>query len=197
MGETLVDLLRHGEPVGGKKYRGYSVDDPLSETGWSQMWQAVADKSDWDCIVSSPMLRCRAFAEQLSDKIKKPFFVENDLEEVGFGVWEGRTTAQVKTENEAEFYAFHLDPVNNRPLHAEDLDVFFDRVVTAYQKVLEEYEGKHCLIVAHAGTIRAIMAYLLDAPVSSMYRIRVNNAGLTRIRYDIRGPVLEFHQADL
>jgi len=30
---TTIDLLRHGEPVGGKRYRG-QIDDPLSEKGW-------------------------------------------------------------------------------------------------------------------------------------------------------------------
>jgi len=30
---TTIDLLRHGEPVGGRMLRG-STDHPLSETGW-------------------------------------------------------------------------------------------------------------------------------------------------------------------
>lgn len=197
MAETIIDLLRHGEPEGGKKYRGYSVDDPLSEKGWSQMWDAVGDFDSWDCIVCSPMMRCKAFAEQLSQKLNIPFFIENDLEEVGFGDWEGKTSDQVQKDNQAEFYAFYLDPVHNRPNNAEDLDVFSDRVVTAYQRVLEDYESKHCLVISHAGVIRAIMAYVLDAPVSSMYRIKVNNAGFTRIRYDFKGAMLEFHQASL
>ena len=197
MSETIIDLIRHGEPEGGKKYRGYSVDDPLSEKGWSQMWDAIEGCKDWDCIVTSPMLRCREFAEKLSQKLNIPFFVENDLEEVGFGDWEGKSAEQIKSENQAEYYAFFLDPVHNRPNNSEDLDVFSDRVVSAYKLVLEEYEGKHCLVVTHAGVIRAIMAYALDAPVSSMYRIKVNNAGLTRMRYDFKGVMLEFHQASL
>ena len=197
MSETIIDLLRHGEAEGGRKYRGYSVDDPLSEKGLSQMWDAVENYNAWDCIVSSPMLRCRTFAEQLSQKLNIPFFVENDLEEVGFGEWEGKSPSQVQEENQAEYYAFYLDPVHNRPKNAEDLDVFSDRVSTAYQKIIGDYEGKHCLVISHAGVIRAIMAYVLDAPVSSMYRIKVNNAGITRIRYDFKGPTLEFHQATL
>ena len=39
---TTIDLIRHGEPVGGRKYRG-QIDDPLSDKGWTQMRQAVAD----------------------------------------------------------------------------------------------------------------------------------------------------------
>jgi probable phosphoglycerate mutase len=197
MAETIIDFIRHGEPVGGKKYRGYSVDDPLSEIGWDQMWAAVGDYDKWDCIVSSPMKRCKDFSEKLSQKLNIPFFIENDLEEVGFGDWEGKSSDQVKAENQAEYYAFFLDPVHNRPNNAEDLDVFSDRVVSAYQSIIEDYEGRHSLVVTHAGVIRAIMAYVLDAPVSSMYRFNVKNAGITRVRYDFKGAMLDFHQASL
>ena len=38
--ETIIDLLRHGEPVGGRLLRG-SQDDPLTEEGWSQMRASV------------------------------------------------------------------------------------------------------------------------------------------------------------
>jgi alpha-ribazole phosphatase/probable phosphoglycerate mutase len=38
---TTLDLLRHGESVGGRKYRG-QTDDPLSEKGWAQMRDVVA-----------------------------------------------------------------------------------------------------------------------------------------------------------
>ena len=44
---TTIDLIRHGEPVGGKKFRG-STDDPLSELGWQQMTAAVASTTEWE-----------------------------------------------------------------------------------------------------------------------------------------------------
>ncbi len=49
---TQIDVIRHGEPVGGRRYRGHGVDDPLSEKGWQQMWKAVADRSDWQHIAA-------------------------------------------------------------------------------------------------------------------------------------------------
>ncbi|VAW96459.1 Alpha-ribazole-5'-phosphate phosphatase [hydrothermal vent metagenome] len=30
MSNTVADLIRHGEPVGGRAIRGYSIDDPLN-----------------------------------------------------------------------------------------------------------------------------------------------------------------------
>ena len=63
MKETLIDFIRHGEPEGGRRYRGNAVDDALSEKGWQQMWGAVGDRPPWQQIISSPMRRCSAFAE--------------------------------------------------------------------------------------------------------------------------------------
>ena len=38
--ETIIDLIRHGEPVGGQRLRG-AQDDPLSALGWQQMRESV------------------------------------------------------------------------------------------------------------------------------------------------------------
>ena len=39
---TTFDLLRHGEPVGGRMLRG-RTDHPLSERGWQQVTEAVTE----------------------------------------------------------------------------------------------------------------------------------------------------------
>lgn len=192
MQETVIDLIRHGEPVGGRKFRGYTVDDPLSEKGWQQMRNAVNEYQKWDGIVSSPLLRCKAFAEYLAEKNKIPLSIVLDFEEVGFGDWEGKTPQEVIASNVDEYNAFYGDPVNARPKNAEDLDAFIDRVVESYYQVLDEYQGKSCLIVAHAGVIRAIVAHVLCATPLGMYRINIKNAGIVRIKYGRSAPKLEF-----
>jgi alpha-ribazole phosphatase/probable phosphoglycerate mutase len=62
---TTVDLLRHGEPAGGPRFRG-TTDDPLSELGWQQMRATVGTQLPWEVVVSSPLRRCAAFAEWLA-----------------------------------------------------------------------------------------------------------------------------------
>ena len=82
--ETRIDLLRHGEPVGGRRYRG-QVDDALSERGWEQMWNAVGTDPEWQQIVSSPLQRCSAFAASLAESLALPVHLEPRFMEVGFG----------------------------------------------------------------------------------------------------------------
>lgn len=195
--ETLIDLIRHGEPKGGRAFRGHNIDDPLSEKGWQQMWDAVGEESPWDVIVTSPLERCLAFAESLMDIYDIPCHTDENLKEVGFGTWEGRTPDEVKADNEKEYLDFYLDPVNCRPKGAEDLDAFIKRVNKAYTNAIEKHQGKHILIVAHAGVNRAIIANALHAAPIGLYRIKVNNAGISRIKHDHLGNHLLYHNVQL
>ena len=48
---------------------------------------------------------------------------------------------------------------------------------------MKSHSGKHILIVAHAGVIRAAITYAIGAPAESMYNINIVNGGISRIRY--------------
>lgn len=177
---TQIDLLRHGEPEGGSKYRGQS-DDPLSEVGWAQMRRAVGGATEWDLVVSSPLRRCLAFAQELAEQRGYPLHVDADFKEVGFGAWEGCSKAEIKARSPETVARFYADPVQNRPEGAEPLTAFRDRVRSAWEGVLECHHGKRVLVVAHAGVIRMVLGIVLQAPLESAYRIHVPYAGMTRI----------------
>ena len=189
--DTIIDLIRHGEPEGGRAFRGHNIDDPLSEKGWQQMWDAVGEDAPWDQIVTSPLERCQAFAEALMDVYKIPCSTQDDFKEVGFGSWEGRTPDEIKADNLKEYDAFYQDPVNARPPGAEDLNAFIQRVTNAFNNTVEKYAGKHILIVAHAGVNRAIIANALHAAPIGLY------AGLSRIKHDHLGNHLLYHNVQL
>jgi alpha-ribazole phosphatase len=181
--ETVIDLLRHGEPVGGNRYRGQQ-DDALSERGWQQMWTALEGRSGWQQIVTSPLKRCHAFASALAEQHGIPLQCEARLAEVGFGVWEGKTRAELEQLDPGQVARFLADPVVHRPPGAEPLDAFVNRVNDAFNCMIEQYAGQSLLVVAHAGVIRAIIAGVLSMPPAAMYRIQVANAGITRLRTD-------------
>jgi alpha-ribazole phosphatase/probable phosphoglycerate mutase len=181
--ETRIDLLRHGEPVGGGRFRG-QLDDALSEKGWEQMWTAVGDTADWQQIVTSPLLRCCEFADSLAERYQLPVHREPRFREVGFGEWEGKTRAELEQIMTGQVARFYRDPVNHRPIGAEPLEAFGARVQAGFVELLERFAGQSVLVVAHAGVIRVIMAHALDIPLASMYRIHVANAGISRIHTD-------------
>lgn len=197
---TLIDLLRHGEPVGGNRYRG-QTDDPLSEKGWAQMRDAVGDRRPWDVILSSPLSRCRAFAEELAARHGLPLAFDERLMEIGFGAWEGRTAEDLMRDDVGVLTRFWNDPLNNTPPGAESLACFRDRVGAAWQDMLARHRGRHVLVVCHAGVIRLCVARALEMPLDRLFRIHVPNAGLTRVRVDMNGtdtfPRLVFHAGRL
>ncbi len=182
-GDTRLDLLRHGEPVGGSRYRG-QVDDPLSELGWAQMRSAVQELSGWQQVVTSPLSRCHKFAQEVSTQRGIPVTVEPRFAEVGFGDWEGFSRAELEADDPDQVRLFYEDPVRHRPNGAEPLDDFIGRVAAGLETVLEQHAGQSVLVVAHAGVIRAIMATVLDMSPVAIYRIHVANAGITRLRTD-------------
>jgi len=180
---TTLDFLRHGEPVGGKKYRG-QTDDPLSEKGWAQMRAATAGESTWAAIVSSPLSRCRAFADSLAETLAVPVQLDARLAEVGFGAWEGQTAEQLKQRDPDCIFNFKRDPVGNRPEGAEPLADFYARVAAAYEDMQQRHAGQQLLVVAHAGVIRMAICHALGLPPEQAYRINVGSAGMARIRIE-------------
>jgi len=182
--ETIIDFIRHGEPEGGNRFRGNSIDDVLSERGWAQMRSVVGDVCPWTQIVSSPLVRCHAFASELSQQHAVPLVVDDRLKEVGFGDWEGFTRAEIQARDLSGYQAFYADPVRDRPPGAEPLDVFFTRVSGALKTIVTDFAGQHVVVVAHAGVIRAVMAHVLDIPAVAAYRIQVVNAGLSRVCHE-------------
>ena len=190
---TLIDLIRHGEPAGGKRYRG-QIDDPLSDLGWRQMWTAVGESASWQQIVTSQLSRCQAFAMALGERHGLPVATDARLMEVGFGAWEGRTAAQLRAEDPTQLARFYQDPVYARPAGAEPLDAFCARVVAAFDALVDAYAGQQLLVITHAGVIRALIAHVLGAPLPALYRIDVDYAAMTRIRLGTeRPPTLVAH----
>ncbi len=112
---TLLDFLRHGEPVGGSRYRGNGIDDPLSEEGWQQVRDTTSAIEGLQAIVSSPMRRCREFAQWLAGERGLPLEIHDDLREVGFGAWEGLTRSELRTGPSSGVRRFLSGPGQQSP----------------------------------------------------------------------------------
>ena len=187
---TQIDVIRHGEPVGGRRYRGHGVNDPLTEKGWQQMWGAVADCSNWQHIASSPLSRCLDFAQQLSKKLKIGYSVDDRFKEIGFGTWEGLTPDEIIANDIDALKRFYKDPIRNRPEGAEPLESFSSRVWDAYEDISRKHVNEKVLIVGHAGVVRAITANILGMDLNHVYsNLKIEYGGIvTSIIDDAQEP---------
>jgi probable phosphoglycerate mutase len=189
--KQIIDLIRHGKPLGGAKYRGHGIDDPLSEKGWKQMWQGVGNEQ-WELIISSPLLRCADFAKQLATKQTIPVIIRDNLKEIGFGEWEGKSSAELRAERTEEFKAFYADPVQNTPPKAEKVSDFFYRIGLEYQDILQQHPNQKILIVGHSGVIRALISHSIGLPMDKMYRLYIQNGEVSRLLVEQQQGILSF-----
>ena len=133
------------------------------------MRAAVPENPRWQHIVTSPLKRCHEFAQELAADLQIPCSIEDNLKEIGFGSWEGKTPEEITAEDSEALNHFYRDPVNNRPQGAEPLDTFSQRVWQSYLDVVKNHQDKHILIVAHAGVARAITANILKMSLDDVY----------------------------
>ena len=189
---TIVDLLRHGEPQGGRRFRG-QTDDPLSDVGWRQMWEAVGDKVPWEYVISSPLQRCSAFAHDLADKHRLSYSLEPGFKEIRFGVWEGLTPEVIQLNDGANYRRYRDNPESYMPAGAESMAEFVARVGNAWDSLLSAQQGRHVLLVCHAGVIRAVMCKVLGIKPKNLFRVQIDYASLVRFKIvDAQPPTLVF-----
>lgn len=197
--ETIIDLIRHGEPVGGHKLRG-SLDDPLSELGWSQMQKSVEHAQSWQTIVTSPLSRCHDFAKQLSLNLQLPLTIQPEFQEINFGCWEGMTIKELMQKDPKALRNYWENPDQYAPEGSEQMDDFLNRIHQAWTALIDHQKGKHSLLVCHGGVIRAIIMHVLGMPKVHLWNLDVPYAYTSRIVYhhfEDGGSTaqLKFHQA--
>lgn len=177
-GVVHIDLLRHGETVGGTRFRG-SLDDPLTDEGIRQMECAVANAGPWDEIVTSPLSRCAAFAESLALKLRVPLAIDERLREIHFGDWEGRSYAELMATAPLALTRFLGDPLRHPPPGAESVEAFRERTLDALRDRLTPHNlGRRLLLVTHGGVIRVMLCHARRWPLARLLEIDVPHASL-------------------
>ncbi len=156
------------------------------------MRNAVGDGGDWEAIISSPLIRCAAFARDLAERLVCPLAIAPGFTEISFGVWEGRSVAEVHAADPQALGQFWRDPVAHPIPGGEPVADFDRRISAAWTTLLDQYHGRHVLLVAHGGTIRMVLRQLLEIPLQRIWRIEAPFASLTRIRVH-RDPGSEPH----
>jgi len=181
--KTTFIFLRHGEPVGGKIFRG-SNDDPLTELGWQQLKKSVKYLS-YDEIISSPLKRCLEFAEDLHVDLNLPLHIKNDLQEIHLGDWEGLSATQVDILDSKALGAFWDDPHANTPPNGESFTDFEQRILSVWTCLKEDYlstkQSKTLLVVCHAGVMMVLLKELLKIPMQNILCLKLNYASKVRV----------------
>ena len=157
-----IDLLRHGETTLSHTLRGH-LDDDLTEQGWLQMQstiqQYITTPMDWDVIISSPLRRCRRFAEHLADQLGLPMRVNEHIKEMYFGDWEGISTQAIYEAEPEQLANFWQFPTQYHAPNGESLTQFQQRIFIGFEQIytqIQAQNGQKALVITHGGVIKLL-----------------------------------------
>lgn len=185
-----LDLLRHGETELGGGFRG-SLDDQLTPAGWQQLRQAMRGQGGWNAIISSPLRRCADFAFELARERHLPLVLEEKLQELHFGEWEGRHAAELMEECAEDLGRFWTTPYGFTPPGGEPMDLFEQRVMAAIDALYQRRAGEHVLLVTHGGVMRLLAARARGLPRDQLLQVEVGHAQRLRLQRDANGVLHE------
>jgi alpha-ribazole phosphatase len=185
-----LDLLRHGETELGGGLRG-SLDDALTEKGWTQMRDAVIAGGPWDRLISSPLQRCARFAAELGDKLHIPVHLDKDLQELHFGAWEGQSAAALMETDAEALGLFWADPYGFTPPQGEPVSDFSVRVLAAVARLHQAYAGERVLLISHGGVMRLLLAQARGLPREQLLNVEVGHGALFGLTVEADGLLKE------
>ena len=199
MTATTITLVRHGKVDGPAALYG-RTDIALSAVGRSDLTRALNSlhtQTPITHIISSPRLRCAQVAQEFSTLNTIPLHIEDNLQEMDFGVWDGIPFDQLGDEWK-NIEAFWESPHSMQPPGGESLNDFAARIIHTWELLIRNNQPEHILVVCHGGVIRIIIAHLLqlDWRNAALFKqLQIDYASHTRIEigsYDHALPVIKW-----
>lgn len=155
-----IHFIRHGEIAETRNGAYIGVTDPsLSEEGRRELTE-LDKKYRYPyapVLFSSPLKRCLETCEIIYPE-SKPIIVD-ELSEINFGLWEGKTAEELKTD--ADFNKWLSGDSSVKPPQGESSADFTRRVCLMFQKIVDGLVSTghtEAVIVTHGGVIMTLMA---------------------------------------
>jgi probable phosphomutase (TIGR03848 family) len=185
---TIFHLLRHGEhAVQGRICAGRMPGIVLSERGRAEAEGAARRLSGAGiaAIYTSPLERTRETAGIVGQHLALPIKVLDDLAELDFGEWTGKTFDEVRKDPRWPEWASHRS-LSCIP-GGETMRAVQRRVVEALMEMRADHPDEAVVVVSHGDVIRAALVFALGMPLDFYARIEVATASLSTVRIDAGG----------
>ena len=172
MDATRIIAIRHGETAWNVDTRIQGqLDVPLNETGrWQaqRLARALAAREPIDVVYTSDLLRAWETARAVSETTGAPVVTDEGLRERGFGVFQGKTFAEIEASLPEEALRWRKRDPFWAPKGGESLTAMRRRVVETLHTLASRHTGEQIVLVAHGGVMdllyRAATGQELQAP---------------------------------
>lgn len=183
---TKLLLVRHGQTLWNHiaRYQGHS-DIELSDTGRNQA-KLLADRlanESLQAVYASDLKRALETASIIAEPHGLPVQTLSGLREISFGAWEGLTYQEIKTRYRDIADSWHAAPGEVQIPGGESFQELTARANSAIMDLVNRHDSATIAVVAHGGTIRAIICALLGIDLNNLFRIRQDNGALNIIDY--------------
>jgi probable phosphoglycerate mutase len=132
-------------------------------------------------LITSPARRASQTAEKMGAVLGLRPEVDEDLNEVLAGDWQGLSIAQIIEGWPAEYRAWQESSAVVPP-NGESHDQLALRVAVAADRIVAAHYGQVVVIVSHAGPIRALLSAALNADPVAARRLRIDPASVSVLR---------------
>ncbi|MGA8393629.1 MAG: histidine phosphatase family protein [Burkholderiaceae bacterium] len=194
MDATRIIAIRHGETAWNVDTRIQGqLDIPLNDTGrWQaeRLARALAAHEPIDMVYTSDLLRAWETARAVSESTGAPMVADEGLRERGFGVFQGKTFAEIEATLPEESLLWRKRDPFWAPEGGESLTAMRRRVVETLHTLASRHTGEQIVLVAHGGVLdllyRAATGQQLQAPRTW----QVGNAAINRLLWTPEGLTL-------
>ena len=188
-------FLRHGQtPFSQENKFCGSLDAELTSEG-EQMAAAFATaykEYPWQAVFVRPRKRTIASARPLCEHTGLEMQIRDGLQEIQYGAWEGKTTAEIDTEFHDDYLKWSADPAWYAPTGGELAVAIAYRALQVIDEIKHKYPTGQVLIVSHKATIRILLCSLLGIDVGRFrYRLGCPVSSVSVVEFGIHGPLLE------
>jgi probable phosphomutase (TIGR03848 family) len=182
---TVFVLIRHGlTDVVGKRIVGRLPGIHLNETGKHQAQTLAVRISVLPIaeLYSSPLERTRETAQLIAERLKVPVQTEEEVIEVDFGEWTGKTFEELHAIPEWRY--FNRVRSTTRPPRGESMLDVAHRAVGVLERLRRAHRDKWIGIVSHGDWIRGAVAQYCGIPLDLFQRIEVHPASITLLQIE-------------
>jgi probable phosphoglycerate mutase len=189
-------FLRHGQTASSREdtFCGSGLDPELTPEGL-EMAQAFTNayrEKPWQAVYCSALRRSIQTAQPLCDALSLAAQVRPELNEIGYGKWEGLTKAEVDQRHHDDYVSWLADPAWYAPTGGELAVVIAQRGLQIIEELKQGFAGGNVLVVSHKATIRIILCSLLGIEVGRFrYRLGCPVGSVSIVEFTPQGPLLQ------
>jgi len=171
-------------------------DPGLSPKGYAQSLALLEQLKErpLSAIYTSSLQRSIVTAQPVAHHLALPIWKESELDEIAFGILEGRNLHQFDEVTKSEWERFKDDRFNYRIPGAENYTDVANRIRPFMERTLQNHEDQEVLIVGHRVVNRLLIGMLLECPLEKTLEIEQTNDCLYLIRKN--GETRVFHYID-